>query len=225
MTKSMVMNRAALVHLINKGLRIWLFNAGAKVQQTDFSIVPEGRETAKELMHILQSLEKISFLEDQYFLPALTLHTPFIVSSVQAEKLVVKELSGRLYKCLKNYLLPGSDMYYSKTGNCIQDLYMELVSYLLLHMNRQESLFNGLRSQIYESGLNNQMAVSEEHGKEFSFWILKGMNSREISEWLESGSKDALDWKIKIWGILSPDRLSADGIDLKCRAKSGLAAA
>ena len=219
------MNKQGLIHQINKGLRVWLFSAGAQVQQTDFSCLAEGRKSVQELMRILKSLEKKSFLEDQYFLPSLSLHAPFLVSSVQADKLVVKDLSDRLNKCLENYMLPGTDAYFSKTGNCIQALFMDLVSYLLSYMNRQESLFNGLSTQMYEGGFNKLMAIAEEHAMEFSFWIMKGMNNREISEWLESGSEGSVAWKRKILGSLSPDRLSAVGIDFERRATRGFAAA
>lgn len=44
---------------------------------------------------------------------------------------------------MQNYLHPGTYGHYQLAGLSIQQMYMEFLSFMLIYMNRQESLFNG----------------------------------------------------------------------------------
>ena len=58
------------------------------------------------------------------------------------------------------------------------------------------------------------MNLKENHAMEFTQWMLKGMNSREISEWMESDSEGSYNWKRRILMSLSPERLQAAGLNI-----------
>jgi hypothetical protein len=208
------MKRKGIINRVNKGLRVWLFEGGTLAQQTDFTCVPEGRKTVSELSQLLKALGRKSFLEEQYFLPALALQAPYVLSLMEEENRLVKEHYLRLAKSLDNYLQPGTDGHYRATGLYIQQTYMEFLSHILIYMNRQESLFSGLDRQEDKTGSTDLINLEENHAMEFTRWMLKGMNSREISEWMESDSEGSYSWKKKVLMSLNPEWLQAAGINI-----------
>lgn len=140
------MKKTGFFTRVNKGLRVWLFEAGIQVQQTDFTDKEEGEKAILELQHLLRSIGRKSLLEEQHFLPALALHTPFVLSQVEEDNKQLKMLSAQLSRCVQNYLQPGTYGHYQLAGLSIQQMYMAFLSFILIYMNRQESLFNGHES-------------------------------------------------------------------------------
>lgn len=140
------MKKTGFITKVNKGLRVWLFEAGTQVQQTDFTDREEGRSAVLELQQLLKVLGRKSLLEEQHFLPAIAVHAPFVLSLVEEDNKQVKNLYARLTRCMQNYLQPGTYGHYQLAGLSIQQMYMEFLSYMLIYMNRQESLFNGHES-------------------------------------------------------------------------------
>lgn len=203
-----------MITRVNKGLRVWLFEGGTQVQQTDFNCYSEGRKTVADLFQLLKTLERKSFLEEQYFLPAVSLRAPYVLSLMEEEKRQVKEQTVRLTRSLENYLQPGTDGHYRVTGICIQQTYMEFLSQMLIYLNRQESLFNGLDTLDHGMDSANRMSLAEDHAMEFATWMLKGMNNREIFDWLESDLDGSLTSKKRILETLSPERLQAAGLNV-----------
>jgi hypothetical protein len=217
------MKKAGFITRVNKGMRVWLFEAGTYVLQTDFTNTEEGRKAISELQQILKALGRKSLLEEQHFLPALALHAPFVLSLVEEDNKQVKNLYARLSRGIQNYLQPGTYGHYQLAGLSIQQMYMEFLSFMLIYMNRQESLFNGLVSFDNASSLTQE---SEENGGwEFFTWMLKGMNNREISEWLENDSELSYNRKTALLSCLSPERLQAICVESDFRLKGGLFAA
>jgi len=217
------MKKTGFINRVHKGLRVWLFEAGTRAQQTDFTNIEEGRKTVLELQHLLKALGRKSLMEEQHFLPALALQAPFVLSLVEEEKNQVKDLSARLSRCLQNYLQPGTSGHYRSVGLSIQETYMEFLSFMLIYMNRQESLFNGLVS--FDNASSLIMESEENGGMEFFSWMLKGMNNREIAEWLENDSALSYNKKRALLGTLSPERLQAAGVESDFRTKGVLFAA
>jgi hypothetical protein len=217
------MKKTGFINRVHKGLRVWLFETGTLVQQTDFSNPSEGRKTVLELQQLLKALVKKSLLEEQYFLPALALQAPYVLTLVEEEKNQVKEHFCRLARCLQNYLQPGTSGHYQLTGLSIQQTYMEFLSFMLIYMNRQESLFNGLVS--LEDGSLLILESGEDGSLEFLTWMLKGMNNGEITEWLESDSEVNNNKKRLLLGTLSPERLKAAGVKSNFRSTGILFAA
>jgi hypothetical protein len=219
------MKKTGIINRVHKGFRVWLFETGTLVQQTDFTHVMQGRKTVSALFHLLKSLDRKSFLEEHYFLPALAIQAPFALSLVEDDHKKLKELSFRLTRTLESYLLPGTEGHYRAKGLCIQESYMDFLSQVLIYMNRQESLFQGLTSQDEAIESANLVSLTEDHRMEFAVWILKGMNNREFSDWLESETEGSLVWKRKVLGTLSPERLQALGLDFELRVRTSMAAA
>jgi hypothetical protein len=217
------MKKTGFINRVHKGLRVWLFEAGTTAQQTDFTNIEEGRKTVLELQHLLKALGRKSLMEEQHFLPALALQAPYVLSLVEEEKNQVKDLSARLSRCLQNYLQPGTSGHYRSAGLSIQETYMEFLSFMLIYMNRQESLFNGLVS--FDNASSLIMESEENSGWEFFSLMLKGMNNREIAEWLENDSALSYNKKRSLLGTLSPERLQAAGVESDFRTKGVLFAA
>jgi hypothetical protein len=217
------MKKTGIINRVHKGLRVWLFEAGTMAQQTDFTNTDEGKKTVFELQQLLKALGWKSLLEEKYFLPALALQAPYALSLVEEEKNQVKDLSSRLARCLQHYLQPGTNGHYRSAGLSIQETYMEFLSFILIYMNRQESLFNGLVS--FDNASSLIMESVENSGWAFFSWMLKGMNNREIAEWIENDSALSYNRKRALLGTLSPERLQAAGVGSDLRSSGILFAA
>ena len=96
------MKRTGMITRVNKGLRVWLFEGGTLTQQTDFSSVSEGRKTIAELFQLMKTLERKSFLEEQYFFPSLSLRAPYVISLLEEEKKQAEKASLEDFKFSTN---------------------------------------------------------------------------------------------------------------------------
>jgi len=195
------MKKTGFITKVNKGLRVWLFKAGTQVQQTDFTDRAEGRNAVLELQQLLKALGRKSLMEEQHFLPAIALHAPFVLSQVEEDNKQVKNLYARLSRCMQNYLQPGTYEHYQLTGLSIQQMYMEFLSFMLIYMNRQESLFNGPVSLDDATSFMEEMA------------------------WLDAESADESYKKKTFLGGAGPERLQAEGVGSDYRSKGVLFAA
>jgi hypothetical protein len=102
-------------------------------------------------------------------------------------------------------------------------MYMELLSFMLIYMNRQESLFNGLVS--LDDATSFILESEAGHGLMFLDWMLKGMKMREMSDWPDDESGDGSDKKKTFLGGAGPERLQAAGVESDYRTKGVLFAA
>ena len=196
------MKKTGFITKVNEGLRVWLFKAGTQVQQTDFTDREEGGNAVLELQQLLKALGRKSLSEEQHFLPAIAVHAPFVLSQVEEDNKQVKNLCARLSRCMQNYLQPGTYGHYKLAGLSIQQMYMEFLSFMLIYMNRQESLFNGL--------------VSLDDATSFM---------GEMAHWLEDESLDQSYKKKTFFGGAGPQRLQAAGVKADYRLKGVLFAA
>ncbi len=189
---------------IHKGFRVWLFETGIRVQQTDFSNTDEGRKMASELQALLRTLDRKYLLETQFFFPALALQAPFSVSLLDEEKREAENHSRLLGRIIQQYFQPGTPAHISKTGIAIQEGFCKLVSFLMVYMNHQDALFRELAGNKADTGYSVEdlarLLVGEgEAIEDCMLMILKGMGQRELLQWLETDTAETADRK---WGFI-----------------------
>lgn len=190
--KSTDMKQAGLHERIHKGFRVWLFETGIRVQQTDFSDKPEGQSTARELSELLDILDRKFLWETQFFFPALALEAPFSVSLLEEEKREAESLVRSLGRLVRQYQQPGTLAHTRHTGLAIQEAYHKLVSFLMVYMNHQDALFLELSGQREQgdAGLEDiirTFSVSGNLAEKWGLMLLRSLSFRELVQWLESG--------------------------------------
>jgi hypothetical protein len=184
------MKQAGINERIHKSFRVWLFETGIRVQQTDFTDPEAGRHIALELQQMVKALDRKCLLETRFFFPALALEAPFSLPMLEEQHREAQMHAHNLARLLRQYAEPGIPGHYARTGLAIQQAFCQLVSFLMVYMNQQDSLFR-------ESGNSAQTAAYclEEiadllsGGQDKSGWmafLLRGMYAQEISLWLES---------------------------------------
>lgn len=186
------MKQAGLHERIHKGFKVWLFETGIRVQQTDFSETSEGQSTALELVELLDVLDRKFLWETQFFFPALALEAPFSISLLEEEKKEAESLVRSLGRLIQQYELPGTSAHTQKTGLAIQEAYGKLVSFLMVYMNHQDALFRQVSGQRQEgmadlADITHLFAGSEGLSEKWSLMLLRSLSFRELTYWLECG--------------------------------------
>jgi hypothetical protein len=203
------MKQAGMNEQIHKGFRVWLFETGIRVQQTDFTNAHEGRKMASELQALLSTLDRKYLLETQFFFPALALQAPFSVSLLDEEKREAENHSRHLGRLIQQYFQPGTQGHINKTGIAIQEGFCKLFSFLMVYMNHQDGLFRELAGNGFEANYSIEelakLLVDEgEHLEDTMLMLLKGMGQREILQWLKADSAGSIDTKWNLVGGLDP---------------------
>ena len=203
------MKQTGLHERIHKGFRVWLFETGIRVQQTDFTNADEGRKMASELLELLRTLDRKYLLETQFFFPALALQAPFSVSLLEEEKREAENHSRQLGRLIQQYFQPGTRGHVTKTGFSIQEGFCKLVSFLMVYMNHQDALFreltgNGPGADYSFEDLARLLVNEGEPIENIMLMLLKGMGQREILQWLQADSSDTIDRKLGLIDGLQP---------------------
>jgi hypothetical protein len=202
------MKQAGMNERIHKGFRVWLFETGIRVQQTDFTNTEEGRKMASELQELLRTLDRKYLLETQFFFPALALEAPFSVSLLEEEKREAESHSRMLERLVQQYFQPGTTGHFLKTGIAIQEAFCKLVSFLMVYMNHQDALFREIAGQAAQKS-NSLEELSElftragGSGDAIAVMLLKGMAVNEIRNWLDADTTGTYEQK---WTLI-------DGLD------------
>lgn len=203
------MKQAVMNERIHKGFRVWLFETGIRVQQTDFTNAEEGRKMASELQELLRTLDRKYLLETQFFFPALALQAPFSVSLLEEEKREAENHSRQLGRLIQQYFQPGTQGHITKTGIAIQEGFCKLVSFLMVYMSHQDGLFrelagNGIEADYSIEDLARLLVNDGEPVEDTMLMLLKGMGQREILQWLRTDSTGSIDTKWDLIGGLDP---------------------
>jgi hypothetical protein len=198
------MKQAGINETIHKSFRVWLFETGIRVQQTDFTAPASGRLIIPELRKMLTALDRKCFLETRFFFPALALQAPFSVTLLEDQNREVQVQAHSLGRLLGQYTEPGTTAHYAQTGQAIQDAFCRLVSQLMVYMNQQDTLFReSPESADHKKASLEEIAALLSDGMDRSGWIaflLRGMGPQEISQWLDKATDEAPAEK---WAILA----------------------
>ena len=203
------MKQAGINERIHKGFRVWLFETGIRVQQTDFTNTGEGRKMASELQELLRTLDRKYLLETQFFFPALALQAPFSVSLLEEEKREAENHCRQLGRLIQQYFQPGTQGHITRTGIAIQEGFCKMVAFLMVYMNHQDGLFrelagNGIEADFSIEDMARLLVNDGEHLQDIMLMLLKGMGQREILQWLQADSTGTIDTKWDLIGGLEP---------------------
>ena len=181
----------------HKGLRNMLFDAGTKIQQTDF-------EKAKEANAALEIVKQTtrSFLyhlnkEDNLLYHAVVLYAPYIVAMIEQTNIKDAGLASSLDKIMDQYKDLNTKKEMIAFGIRLQGVFFEFTAAVLQHMNKEETVINELLWTNYtdEQLVALEVEMLKQSTPEACTWytgkILKELSNSEIIVWINGIAEHA----------------------------------
>lgn len=187
----------------HKGLRSMLFDAGAKIQQTDFTkqkhaiATIEGiRQTTRSFLYHLQKEDSVIYL-------AVVLHAPYIVAMIEQTNVKDSELARSIDKKIDQYKDLNTKKEKITFGHQLQALYFEFTAAVLQHMSKEEIIINELLWTNYTDRelVGMEVEIMRQANTSDCVWytgrILKELSNREILTWIDAIRSHASPFMIK----------------------------
>lgn len=196
-------NRYNIFKRTHKGLRSMLFDAGAKIQQTDFS---KQKQVGVAIDAIKQSTR--SFLyhlskEDSIIYHSVVLHAPYIVAMIEQTNVKDEALARSIDTKIDEYKGLSAKKEKIAFGHQLQALFFEFTAAVLQHMNKEATVINELLWSYYND--KELVGIEVEMMKQattadctwFTGKILKELSNREILVWVDSIKEHATPFMLK----------------------------
>lgn len=187
----------------HKGLRSMLFDAGAKIQQTDFT---KSKQVNTAIDAIKQSTR--SFLyhlskEDNIIYHSVVLHAPYIVAMIEQTNVKDEALARSINNMIDQYKELNTKKEMIAFGHQLQALFFEFTAAVLQHMNKEATVINELLWSYYTDkeliGIEVEM-MKQATSSDCTWYtgkILKELSNREILVWVDSIKEHATPFMIK----------------------------
>ena len=187
----------------HKGLRSMLFDAGAKIQQTDFT---KSKQVNTAIDAIKQSTR--SFLyhlskEDNIIYHSVVLHAPYIVAMIEQTNVKDEALARSINNMIYQYKELNTKKEMIAFGHQLQALFFEFTAAVLQHMNKEATVINELLWSYYTDkeliGIEVEM-MKQATSSDCTWYtgkILKELSNREILVWVDSIKEHATPFMIK----------------------------
>lgn len=187
----------------HKGLRSMLFDAGAKIQQTDFT---KNRQAIAAIEVIKQSTR--SFLyhlskEDNIIYHSVVLYAPYIVAMIEQANIKDEGLARSIDKIIDQFGELDSKKEKTDFGHVLQAAFFEFTAAVLQHMSKEETVINELLWANYTDrqlvGMEVEM-MKRAKSSDCTWYtgkILKELSNREILVWVDSIKEHASPFMIK----------------------------
>lgn len=181
----------------HKGLRSMLFDAGARIQQTDFTKTKEANaaiEIAKQATRsFLYHLSK----EDTILYHSVILYAPYIIAMIEQTNAKDEKLANSVDKVIEGYRDLSTKRELISFGLRLQAVFFEFTAAVLQHMNKEETVINEL---LWSNYTDKQLVVLEvemlkQSTPEACTWytgkILKELSNTEIIIWINGIAEHA----------------------------------
>lgn len=181
----------------HKGLRSMLFDAGARVQQTDFT---KGKQANAAIEIVRQTTR--SFLyhlskEDSILYHSVVLYAPYIVAMIEQTNAKDEKLAKAVDNVISRYegLTTKAEM--TSFGVELQAAFFEFTAAVLQHMTKEETVVNEL---LWSNYTDSQLVILEvemlkQSTPEACTWytgkILKELSNTEILGWINGIAEHA----------------------------------
>ncbi len=187
----------------HKGLRCMLFDAGAKIQQTDFT---KGKQANAVIDVIKQSTR--SFLyhlskEDKIIYRSVVLYAPYIVAMIEQTNLKDQVLAESIDKIIDQQKELDTKKEKIDFGHQLQAAFFEFTAAVLQHMNKEETVINEILWSNYTDRqlIGMEVEMMKQATSIDSTWytgkILKVLSNREILMWVDIIKEHASPFMLK----------------------------
>jgi len=187
----------------HKGLRSMLFDAGTKIQQTDFT---KSKQTNAAIAMIKQSTR--SFLyhlrkEDSIIYHSVVLYAPYIVAMIEQTNLKDQALAESIDKIIDQHSEPDTKKEKIDFGHQLQAAFFEFTAAVLQHMSKEETVINEILWSNYTDRelIGMEVEMMKQATSADCTWytgkILKELSNREILVWVASIKEHATPFMLK----------------------------
>ena len=181
----------------HKGLRSMLFDAGARIQQADFTKAKEANAAIEAAKQTTRSFLYHVSKEDNILYHSVILYAPYIVAMIEQTNVKDEALARSVDKIIDGYkdLISKKDMI--AFGHQLQAVFFEFTAVVLQHMNKEETVINEL---LWANYSDKQLVVIEvemlkQSTPEACTWytgkILKELSNSEIIIWINGIAEHA----------------------------------
>jgi hypothetical protein len=187
----------------HKGLRSMLFDAGAKIQQTDFTKGKQVNETMDAIRQSTRSFLYHLSKEDSIIYHSVVLHAPYIVAMIEQTNVKDEALARSIDDTIDQYKGLGTKQEKIAFGHQLQAIFFEFTAAVLQHMNKEATVINELlwthHSDRELVGIEVEM-MKQATPSDCTWYtgkILKQLSNREILVWVDSIKEHASPFMLK----------------------------
>lgn len=174
----------------HKGLRSMLFNAGAKIQHTDFT---KQRQAAYTINSIKQTTLSFTYhinKEDSIVYHAVALEAPYIIAMIEKTNKKDVALAQSISELILTYDKLNTKKEKIAFGFELQAAFFEFTASVLQHINKEEAVINEL---LWDKFSDHELAalemeimkkVTPDDCTWYTGSIMKGLSNEEIITWI-----------------------------------------
>ena len=187
----------------HKGLRSMLFDAGAKIQQTDFTKTKQGFAAIDAIKQSTRSFLYHLSQEDTIVYHSVVLHAPYIIAMIEQTNVKDEALARSISNTIEQYkdLTTKNEMI--AFGQQLQAAFFEFTAAVLQHMSKEETVVNELLWSNYTDRelIGMEVEMMKQAASSDCNWytgkILKELSNREILVWVDSIKEHATPFMLK----------------------------
>ena len=187
----------------HKGLRSMLFDAGAKIQQTDFTKSKQANAAIEAIKHSTRSFLYHLRKEDKIIYHSVVLYAPYIVAMVEQTNLKDQALAESIDKLIDQQREQDTKKEKIFFGHQLQAVFFEFTAAVLQHMNKEETVINEILWSNYSDRqlVGMEVEMMKQATTSDCTWytgkILKELSNREILMWVDSIKEHATPFMLK----------------------------
>jgi hypothetical protein len=187
----------------HKGLRSMLFEAGAKIQQTDFTRSKQANAAIEAIKQSTRSFLYHLSKEDKIIYHSVVLYAPYIVAMVEQTNLKDQVLAESIDKLIDQQREQDTKKDKIAFGHQLQAVFFEFTAAVLQHMNKEETVINEILWSNYSDrqlvGMEVEM-MKQATTSDCSWYtgkIMKELSNREILMWVDIIKEHASPFMLK----------------------------
>ena len=181
----------------HKGLRAMLFDAGARIQQTDFTKQKQANATIGIIGQTTRSFLYHLKNEDNILYHSVVLYAPYIVAMIEQTNAKDENLARSIDHLIEKYKHLTTKGEMTSFGLELQAAFFEFTAVVLQHMNKEETVINEL---LWGNYTDTQLVALEvemlkQSTPDNCTWytgkILKELSNPEIIIWINGIAEHA----------------------------------
>jgi len=187
----------------HKGLRSMLFEAGAKIQQTDFTRSKQANAAIEAIKQSTRSFLYHLSKEDKIIYHSVVLYAPYIVAMVEQTNLKDQVLAESIDKLIDQQREQDTKKDKIAFGHQLQAVFFEFTAAVLQHMNKEETVINEILWSNYSDRqlVGMEVEMMKQATTSDCTWytgkIMKELSNREILMWVDIIKEHASPFMLK----------------------------
>ena len=187
----------------HKGLRSMLFDAGARIQQTDFTKNKQANAAIEMVKQSTRSFLYHLSKEDKIIYHSVVLYAPYIIAMVEQTNLKDQALAESIDNLIDQQREQDTKKDKIAFGHQLQAVFFEFTAAVLQHMNKEETVINEILWSNYSDRqlVGMEVEMMKQATTSDSNWytgkIMKELSNREILLWVDIVKEHASPFMLK----------------------------